>query len=62
MYKKIAELMAKNHVTAYKVAKATGISNSAFTTWKSGRSKPNVEALKKLANYFGVSVDYFLAA
>lgn len=61
MYKKIAELMKKNNVTAYKVAKATGISNSAFTSWKNERCKPNVEALQKLAEYFGVSVDYFLS-
>ena len=59
MYRKIAELMQKNNVTAYQVAKATGLSNSAFSTWKKGRNKPNVEALQKLAEYFGVSVDYF---
>ncbi len=34
MYRKIAELMQKNNVTAYQVAKATGLSNSAFSTWK----------------------------
>lgn len=60
MYRKIAELMQKNNVTAYQVAKATGLSNSAFSTWKNGRNKPNVDALQKLAEYFGVSVDYFL--
>lgn len=29
---------------------------------ENGRNKPNVEALQKLAEYFGVSVDYFLEA
>jgi repressor LexA len=33
---------------------------STFTDWKRGRSKPKAEKLKILADYFGVSVDYFL--
>ena len=40
------------------VAKATGITKSTFSDWKSGRSKPKDEKLKKIAEFFGVSVDY----
>ena len=39
------------------VSKATGISKSTFSDWKSGRSKPKQEKLQKIADYFGVSVD-----
>nr|DAD79364.1 MAG TPA: helix-turn-helix domain protein [Podoviridae sp. ctxOS2]DAJ18388.1 MAG TPA: hypothetical protein [Podoviridae sp. ctVfK3]DAM08624.1 MAG TPA: helix-turn-helix domain protein [Caudoviricetes sp.]DAN35077.1 MAG TPA: helix-turn-helix domain protein [Caudoviricetes sp.]DAN42750.1 MAG TPA: helix-turn-helix domain protein [Caudoviricetes sp.] len=31
-----------------------------MTDYKKGRSKPSVDTLKKIADYFGVTVDYFL--
>lgn len=40
------------------VAKATGITKSTFSDWKSGRSNPKDEKLKKIAEYFGVTTDY----
>lgn len=40
------------------VAKATGITKSTFSDWKSGRSKPKGEKLRKIANYFDVTVEY----
>ena len=60
MYKKFAELLEKTNKTTYQVAKDTGIGQNIFSNWKKGRSKPKAEKLKILADYFGVSVDYFL--
>lgn len=60
MYKKFAELLEKENKTAYQVAKDTGISESTFSYWKNGRSAPKVDKLKILADYFGVSIEYFL--
>lgn len=60
MYKKVKELLDKTNKTSYQIAKETGISQTAFSNWKSGRSEPNLESLKKLADYFGVSIEYFL--
>ncbi len=40
------------------VAKATGIGKSTFSDWKSGRSIPKADKLQKIADYFGVTVDY----
>lgn len=60
MYQRYAELRDKKGVTDYKVSKETGISKSSFSEWKSGRSKPKVEKLKKIADYFGVAIEYFL--
>lgn len=61
MYKKFAELLVKNNKTAYQVAKETGIAQSTLSEWKSGRIKTlGVENLKLLADYFGVSIEYFL--
>lgn len=60
MYEKYAELRDSKEITDYRVASDTGITKSTFTDWKTGRSKPKAEKLKILADYFGVSVDYFL--
>ena len=61
MYEKFAELLVKNNKTAYQVAKETGIAQSTLSEWKSGRIKTlGVEKLKILADYFGVSIEYFL--
>jgi len=41
------------------VAKELGISSGTVTNWKNG-TLPSSSALEKLADYFGVSVDYLL--
>lgn len=60
MYEKYVELRNKKGVTDYRVAMDTGIPKSTFTDWKNGRSKPKTEKLKILADYFEVSIEYFL--
>lgn len=60
MYEKYAELRDKKGVTDYRVAADTGIPKSTFSEWKSGRSKPKADKLKKIADYFGVSVEELL--
>ena len=60
MYKKFADLLLKNNKTPYRVAKDTGISPTLFSDWKKGKSKPKVDKLQILADYFGVPLDYFL--
>ena len=60
VYQKFAELLVIKKVTAYRVAKDTGIPANTFSDWKSGRSKPKVDKLKILAEYFEVPVTYFL--
>ena len=60
MYEIFEKLLMERGVTAYKVAKATGISTGSMTDWKKGRRAPKVDKLQKIADYFGVSVDYLL--
>lgn len=60
MYEHYVELRDKKRVTDYRVSKDTGITKSTFTDWKNGRSQPKVDKLKILAEYFGVSIEYFL--
>ena len=60
VYEKFAELLVKFNKTTYQVAKETGIGQNVFSNWKTGRSKPKIDKLKKVADYFGVSIDYFV--
>ena len=46
--------------TAARITAATGISSGNISDWLSGRSQPKAEALIKLADFFGCSVDYLL--
>ena len=59
MYEKFVILLEKTNKTAYQVSKETGIAENIFSYWKTGRSKPKVDKLKILADYFGVSIEYF---
>lgn len=60
MYEIFSKLLQKYGVTAYKVSKATGVSQSTLSDWKKGRITPKSDSLKKIADYFGVTVDYIL--
>lgn len=53
-------LVQTKGITAYKMSKETGISESLISNWKSGRQLPNYDSLKILADYFNVSGDYLL--
>lgn len=46
------------NLTDYKVAKATGINRSTFSDWKSGRSVPKLDKLKKIADFLDVPIEY----
>lgn len=60
VYEKFAELLDKFNKTAYQVSKDTGIAQSVLSDWKRGISTPKTPKLKILADYFGVSIEYFL--
>ena len=60
LYKKYIELRDKKGATDYVVAKETGVNKSTFSDWKSGRSNPKIEKLYKIAQFFGVPVEYFI--
>jgi repressor LexA len=59
-YEIFENLLKRHQTTVYRVAKATGISATTFTDWKNGRSMPKADKLKRVADYFGVSLEYML--
>lgn len=60
MYEVFEQLLQKHGVTPYKVAKEAGVTQTALSNWKSGRSTPSSKTLQKVADYFGVTVDYLM--
>lgn len=58
MYEIFSKLLQEHGVTPYKVSKETGVSQSTLSDWKRGVSTPKIDKLQKIANYFGVSVEY----
>ncbi|MBO5093770.1 MAG: helix-turn-helix domain-containing protein [Lachnospiraceae bacterium] len=60
MYEIFEQLLALKGVTAYQVAKETGIATATLSDWKRGRSTPKQDKLQKIADYFHVSLTYLL--
>lgn len=60
MYDIFEQLLQERGITAYKVSKETGITQSTLSDWKRGRSTPKTDNMKKIADYFGVTVDYLM--
>lgn len=60
MYEIFERLLQEHGVTTYQVSKATGISQSTFSNWKSRRNLLSPDKAKLIANYFGVSLDYLM--
>lgn len=60
MYEVFEKLMRLKGVTAYRVSKDTGVTQTSLSNWKNGKSEPSNENIKKLADYFGVSIDYLM--
>lgn len=60
MYEIFSKLLQLNGVTPYKVSKETGVSQSTLSDWKRGISTPKQDKLQKIADYFGVSLEYLM--
>lgn len=58
MYDIFEKLCMAHNVTPYRVCKDTGITTASISNWKAGRYSPKVEKLQKIADYFGVTVEY----
>lgn len=58
-WKRFSELCNKNNISANAVCSKLGFSTAAATHWKNG-TMPKGDILVKIADYFGVSVDYLL--
>lgn len=60
MYSIFEQLLQKFGVSTYKVAKETGIAQSVFSAWKRNISIPKNDKMQKIADYFGVTIEYLM--
>lgn len=56
--KNITNLCAKNSISIAKLEKTVGIGNGTIGRWE--KTSPTVDNLKKVADYFGVTVNDLL--
>ena len=60
MYSVFEVLCQKKGVTPSAVALACGFAPSVVSRWKSGVSTPKADKLQKIADYFGVSLQFLM--
>lgn len=58
IYDRLFLLMIKHGKSRNDLVKDIGISASNISDWGKGKSRPNVDVLIRLADYFNVSIDY----
>lgn len=61
MYEIFAELLKSRNLKAADVCKGTGLPSSLFSEWKGGKSTPKADKMMKIADYFGVTIDYLMS-
>lgn len=58
MYTKISELCIRKGTTVTALERNLNFGKGTISKWK--ESSPSVDKLKAVADYFGVSIEYFL--
>lgn len=60
LYEKVKTLCEKKNMTVRKLEEELGFSNGAVSKWN--KSNPSVNAIKKVADYFEITIDELLMA
>lgn len=60
MWDIFCQLMAEKGVRQADVAREARVDPSTFSDWKKGKSKPKAEKMKRIADYFGVTLEYLM--
>lgn len=58
IFERIKELCRKNNISIYKLETEMGFSHTTISKWE--KVSPRVNNLKKVADYFGVTVDFLI--
>ncbi len=58
---KLQELRRRKGLTQEELAEILFVSRTAVSKWESGRGYPNIDSLKAIARFFGITVDELLS-
>lgn len=58
--KTLIELIKASNKSQKQIAEELGLSKNQIHYWTKNKAEPDLEMLKKLSEYFDVSVDYLL--
>jgi transcriptional regulator with XRE-family HTH domain len=58
---KLQELRKQKGLTQEELAEVLFVSRTAVSKWESGRGYPNIDSLKAIAKFFGVTIDELLS-
>lgn len=58
IFNNIKKLCKEKNISIARLEAETGIGNGTIGRWQ--KSSPRIDTLKKIADYFGVSIEYFL--
>lgn len=59
-YQRLQSLMKEKNITAKQLTSDLGLAKNSVTYWKQKGNTPKGDTLNSIAEYFGVSVDFFL--
>ena len=59
IHEKVMALCNEKNIPVYKLEKECGLGNATISGWKTG--SPTVKLLKRVADYFGVTLDYLVS-
>lgn len=57
---RIKELREERHILQKELGDALGIAQNTLSQYETGRREPDLDTTQKIADFFGVSVDYLL--
>lgn len=60
IYEQILALCKEKHISVARLERECGLGNATIRGWE--KSSPTVEKLKRVADYFGVTVDSLIAS
>lgn len=55
---RIFRLIKDNKITAKEFAEGAGLAGGSITDWKTGRSKPSIQALRKIAKTYKIQLEW----
>lgn len=56
----LKRLRLENHLSQRQLGDVLGVCNQTVSFWESGSREPDLDTVRKIAEYFDVSCDYLL--